>query len=59
MTVQETLKKLITAEYYAEVRMTISDNFISFVKDMLPMDYEYIEVKEEEYQQFLKILKEI
>lgn len=59
MTVQEKLKKLITAENYAEVRMTTSDDFISFVKDMLPNQYEYIEAKEEEYQRILNLLKEV
>lgn len=59
MTVQETLKKLITAENYLEVRMTISDDFISFVKDMLPNDYDYISEKEENYQQLLELLKDV
>ena len=59
MTVQETLKKLITAEYYAEVRVTISDDFISFVKEMLPNDYDYISEKEEGYQQLLQFLKDV
>jgi hypothetical protein len=59
MTVQETLKKLITAEYYAQVRVTISDDFISFVKEMLPADYDYISEKEEAYQQLLQFLKDV
>jgi hypothetical protein len=57
MTIGETLKKLITAEHYAEVRITVPDNFISFIKEMLPDDYEYIEAKEESYQEVLTILK--
>jgi hypothetical protein len=59
MTVQEILKKLITAENYLEVRMTISDDFISFVKDTLPTDYDYISEKEENYQQLLEFLKDV
>ncbi len=59
MTVQEILKKLITAENYLEVRMTISDDFISFVKDTLPTDYDYISEKEENYQQLLELLKDV
>lgn len=59
MTVQEKLKKLITAENYFSERLNISDDFITFVKDMLPMEYEYIEAKEEEYQTILNFLKEV
>jgi hypothetical protein len=59
MTVQEILKKLITAENYLEVRMTISDDFISFVKENLPSDYDYISEKEENYQQLLEFLKDV
>ena len=58
MTVGEALKKLVTAENYAQVRRTISDEFINFIKEMLPSDYEYIEEKENDYQEMLKILKE-
>lgn len=58
MTVGEALKKLVTAENYTQVRMTISDEFINFVKEMLPSDYEYIEEKENNYQEMLTLLKE-
>ena len=58
MTVGEALKKLVTAENYTQVRMTISDEFINFIKDMFPSDYEYIEEKENNYQEMLTILKE-
>ena len=58
MTVGEALKKLVTAESYTQVRMTISDEFINIVKERLPSDYEYIEEKENNYQEMLKILKE-
>jgi hypothetical protein len=58
MTVGEALKKLVTAENYTQVRMTISDEFINFIKNMLPSDYEYIEEKENDYQEMLIILKE-
>jgi hypothetical protein len=56
MTINENIKKLIKAENYIEVRITISDDFINFVKQMLPNDYEYIEEKEEAYQLLLKSL---
>jgi hypothetical protein len=59
MTIGEVLKQLITAENYAEVRKTIPDNLISFIKEMLPDDYGYIEAKEESYQEVLTILKDI
>ena len=52
----EIIKQLITAENYAEVRMTISDRFINFVKIMLPRDYEYFEEKEEAYQELIRLL---
>lgn len=57
MTVNENIKRLIKAENYTEVRITISDDFINFVKQMLPSDYEYIEEKEEAYQLLLKSIK--
>jgi hypothetical protein len=56
MTVNENIKRLIKAENYIEVRITISDDFINFVRQMLPSDYEYIEEKEEAYQLLLKSL---
>ena len=58
MTVGEALKKLVMAENYVQVRMTISDEFINFIKDVLPSDYEYIEEKENNYQEMLTLLKE-
>lgn len=58
MTVGEILKKLITAENYAEVRATISDDFIEMVKDVLPGDYDYIEEKENQYQKFINKTKD-
>ena len=54
MTIQDVIKKLITAENYAEVRVTISDDFINFVKEMLSSDYEYFKDKEEAYQKSLE-----
>jgi len=54
MTIQELIKKLITVENYAEVRATVSDNFINFVKEIFPSDYEYFKDKEEAYQKSLK-----
>jgi hypothetical protein len=56
MTTGEIIKMLINAESYAKVRCTISDDFINFVKEMLPSDYNYIAEKEQAYQDLLKLL---
>ena len=56
MTTGEIIKMLINAENYAKVRCTISDDFINFVKEMLPSDYDYIAEKEQTYQVLLKLL---
>jgi len=57
MTIGETVKRLITAEIYTEVRMTISDEFIHFVEEMLPEDYKYFAEKEQAFQDMVKMLK--
>lgn len=59
MTTGETIKELINAENYAQHRITISDEFINFVKVMLPRDYEYISEKEDTYQDLLNFLKNL
>lgn len=59
MTVGEVLKRLVTAENYVQVRVTVSDQFIEMVKDMLPDDYEYIEEKERHYQEFVELINRI
>jgi hypothetical protein len=59
MTVGEIINSLITAENYAEIRMTIDDNFILFIKDMMPGDYELLKQKEERYQALVKLLNKI
>jgi len=56
MTVGEIINKLITAENYAEIRMTMDDDLILLIKDMMPRDYEYIKEKEERYQAIVKLL---
>jgi len=56
MTTGEIIKILINAEIYAKVRCTISDEFINFVREMLPSDYDYIAEKEQAYQNLLKLL---
>ncbi len=56
MTTGEIIKSLINAESYAKVRCTISDEFINFVREMLPSDYDYIAEKEQAYQDLLKLL---
>jgi hypothetical protein len=55
-TVGETIKSLVMAQNYLSVRMTISDEFIEFVKDNMPRDYEYFEEKEKAYQILLEAL---
>jgi hypothetical protein len=58
MTTGEIIKQLINAENYTQVRMGISDEFINFVKEMLPSDYEYFVEKEQAYQDLIKLLKD-
>lgn len=55
-TVGEIIKKLITAQNYMSVRMTISDEFIEFIKDNMPRDYQYFAAKEDAYQTLLEAL---
>jgi len=57
MTTGEIITKLIKAENYFEERMKISDEFINFVKDMMPRDYEYFKEKEEAYQSLIEMMK--
>jgi hypothetical protein len=57
MTIGEIIKILINTENYAKVRCNISDDFINFVKEMLPGDYDYISKKEKEYQELLKSIE--
>jgi len=56
MTTGEIIKQLINAENYTQVRMGISDEFINFVKEMLPSDYNYFAKKEQAYQDLIKLL---
>lgn len=56
MTIGEIIKMLINAENYAKVRCTISDDFINFVREMLPRDYDFFAEKEQAYQDLLKLL---
>jgi hypothetical protein len=58
MTVGEVMKKLITAEDYNIVRITVSDQFIDMAKTMLG-DFEYIKEKEEKYQELMKSLNNL
>lgn len=57
MTTGEIITKLIKAENYLEERIKISDEFINFVKDMMPIDYEYFKEKEEAYQSLIEMMK--
>lgn len=56
MTVGEKMKALIMAEDYGLVRQHISDEFIEMARAMLG-DYQYIEEKENKYQENLKSIK--
>jgi hypothetical protein len=58
MTTVEIIKQLINAENYIQVRMGISDEFINFVKEMLPSDYDYFAEKEQTYQDLINLLKD-
>lgn len=53
MTTGEIIKQLINAENYTQVRMGISDDFINFVREILPSDYDYFAEKEQAYQERL------
>ena len=57
MTTGEIITKLIKTENYVEERMKISDEFIDFIKDMMPRDYEYFKEKEEAYQSLIEMIK--
>ena len=56
MTTGEIIKNLITSDNYAIARSTISDEFIQFVREMLPSDYMYIAEKEEAYQKLIELI---
>ena len=56
MTTGEIIKNLITSDNYAIARSTISDEFIQFVREMLPNDYMYIAEKEEAYQKLIELI---
>jgi len=59
MKIREILKTLVEAENYAEVRVTVPDNFIDFIKNYMKRDYEYIKEKEEIYQELKELLNNI
>ena len=54
MTTGEILKMLINAENYAKVRAGISDEFMDFIKEYLPSDYDFIFEKEQAYKVSVK-----
>ena len=58
MTTGEIVKQLINAENYTQVRIGISDEFINFIREVLPSDYEYFAEKEQAYQDLVKLLKD-
>jgi hypothetical protein len=53
-TVGDIIKRLATTDNYLRVRITVSDEFVNFVKDNLPIDYEYFAEKEVAYQKVLQ-----
>jgi hypothetical protein len=57
MKVKEVVKKLIATDNYLSIRLTVSDDFIEFIKEMLPSDYEYFKEKEEAYQELKKLIE--
>jgi hypothetical protein len=52
--VGEIIKALITTPNYLFLRVEVGDEFIDFVKTMMPSDYEYFREREEEYQKIIK-----
>lgn len=58
MTVGDTIKKLEKSENYLKDRLTVSDEFIDMVKNMMPDDYDRIKEKEEHYLSLVKMLKD-
>jgi hypothetical protein len=58
MTTGEIIKQLINSEDYTQVRIGISDEFINFVREILPSDYDYFAEKEQAYQDLIKLLKD-
>jgi hypothetical protein len=56
MKIGEIINMLINSESYPKVRCTISDEFIEFIRETLPSDYNYISEKEQVYQDLLKLI---
>ena len=54
--VGEIIKRLAKADNYLKERMTVSDEFIKFVRDYMPRDYELFVEREEAYQELLSFL---
>jgi len=55
-TVGEIARRLAGTDNYLRERMTVSDEFIDFVRENLPRDYEYFAEKEAAYQKVLELL---
>ena len=58
MTVGDTIKRLEESENYLKDRLTVSDDFIDMVKNIMPYDYDRIKEKEEHYLRLVKNLKD-
>jgi len=55
-TVGDIIKRLATTDNYLRERITVSDEFVNFVKDNLPRDYGYFAEKEASYQKVLQFI---
>ena len=54
MTTGETLRMLEESNDYTRDRVTINDDFIDMVRSVMPLSYERIQEKEEQYLQLVK-----
>ena len=53
MTIGGIIKVLITCKNYNTIRCVVPDEFINFVKEILPSSYEYLAEKEQAYQDLI------
>jgi len=53
MTIGGIIKVLITCKNYNTIRCVVPDEFINFVKEILPSSYEYLAEKEQAYQELI------
>ena len=58
MTVGEHIKELVTAESYLNKRLTVSDEFIDFVRENMPSQYNLFKEKEEAFKKLEKFFNQ-